>query len=302
MGQNSSLTVSVVIPVKDRQDSLLRAIGSVMVQRFKATEVIIVDDGSAVPVEPIVRSKYPEVICLRNEQSMGAPNARNKGWRRASSQVIAFLDSDDEMLPDCLGNKVAKLADDNLDLVVGPFIIEVNEALRPYLFHVSTDQPLRDHLLMNTKFDARSSTMVVRRSVLEDICFDENLKKHQDWDLFMNIDSRYRTGFTNECDVILHISENDRISSKLKHDSTRYFIEKNRDKVSHDAIFLFALKMLYKSSIRNDIDGIGLYKNYVLSEIDGISLRYRLIAFMIKYGILNVTVLHFLKRLITVFL
>lgn len=291
-------TISVVIPVKDRKESLLRAIASVKNQACPVKEIIVVDDGSGEVISDDVLKHFPDVICLRNERSQGAPFSRNRGWRNATADLIAFLDSDDEMTPFNLRDKIDKLVGENLDLVVGSFSIERNGVTKPFYFRVNQRSPLRDQLLMNTPFDARTSTMVVRRAILEKISFDELLKKHQDWDLFINIDAQFKTGFTNQSDVILHISENDRISSSLKHDSTRYFIEKNKDKVSPDALFLFVLKMLYKSVIRTDKEGMVFYRELVIAPRN-LSFRYRILAYLIRLNILNVSFLHTLKRLTT---
>jgi glycosyltransferase involved in cell wall biosynthesis len=289
--------ISVVIPVKDRKDSLLRALRSVKNQNYPVKEIVIVDDGSAEPMRIISEETFGNVIYLRNEISMGAPHARNRGWRTASAQYIAFLDSDDELLPSCLGNKIHKLIKEDLDLTVGSFIIEQNGVQKPFRFKVDRNIPLRDNLLMNSPFDARTSTFVVKRSVLQQISFDEQLKKHQDWDLFINIDEQYKTGFTNDCDVILHVSATDRISTNLKHESTKYFIEKNKNKVSADAMFLFQLKMMYKSFIRNDKDGMQYYRRLLVTRSNGLSVKYSLLAVLIRLNILNVSFLHFLKRI-----
>ena len=295
---NSNPTISVVIPVKDRRESLLRAVASVVKQTYRVLEIVVVDDGSTEVLEGYLKENFPQVIYLRNDTSKGAPYARNRGWKHATSDLIAFLDSDDEINPDCLKDKVALLLQDNLDLVVGSFSIEQNGKSKPFRFQINSNHPLRDHLLMNTPFDARTSAFVVKHSVLEKISFDENLKKHQDWDLFINIDHQYKTGFTNQSDVILHISESDRISTSLKHDSTKYFIQKNKDKVSADAMFLFELKMLYKSAIRNDVEGVQYYRSLVIAPSKGLGLLYKIMARLIRFNILNVSFLHSLKRLI----
>lgn len=291
-------SISVVIPVKDRKESVLRAVSSVCNQTYPVAEIVVVDDGSQKTVEGFMSAAFPSVVCLRNETAMGAPHARNRGWKYTTSDLIAFLDSDDEMEPDCLREKINKLTTDSLDLVVGSFTIEKQGMRKPFRFQVKGRAPLRDHLLMNSPFDARTSTFVVKRSVLEKISFDERLKKHQDWDLFINIDTQFKTGFTNQSDVVLHVSENDRISTSLKHDSTRYFIEKNKDKVSPDALFLFELKMLYKSAIRNDKEGMTFYRGLVITSRK-LSFRYRTLAYLIRLNILNVSFLHTLKRLTT---
>jgi glycosyltransferase involved in cell wall biosynthesis len=295
---NRNPEVSVIIPTKNRRESLMRAITSVNSQTYPVKEIIVIDDGSDDILSDYVKAVHSHVICLRNHSSMGAPYARNRGWRHATAELVSFLDSDDEMEPDCLKNKVMTMTQDNLDLVVGSFAIEKNGISKAFHFHVDKEKNLRDQLLLNSPFDARTSTFLVKRSVLEEISFDEKLKKHQDWDLFINIDYRYKTGFTDLSDVILHISESDRISSSLQHESTKYFIEKNKNKVSADAMFLFELKMLYKSAIRNDKEGIKYYRNLVVHPTSDLKTSYKLLSYSIKFNILNIYFLHFVKRLV----
>jgi GT2 family glycosyltransferase len=98
--ERPGLTISVVVPVKDRPAELERALHSVLLQRRPADEVIVVDDGSA--VQPDL-SWWPEegplLTVIRNDTSMGSGGARNEGVRAAHCDWVAFLDSDDEWLP-----------------------------------------------------------------------------------------------------------------------------------------------------------------------------------------------------------
>ncbi|UII31651.1 glycosyltransferase [Fulvivirga ulvae] len=302
MGNSSTPNISVVIPVKNRKESLLRAIESVKKQTLRPDEIIVVDDGSAENVKDILAKKHADVMVLRNEKSMGAPYSRNRGWKAASSELISFLDSDDEMKPSNLLHKVELMVDQDCDLVLGSFELNENGTSHIQKFKVDNNRTLRDHLLLNSLFDARTSTFVVKKEVLEKIAFDEYLKKHQDWDLFINIDSSYKVMFSNDCDVILHISSNDRISSKLQHDSTEYFIDKNKNKVSDDAMYMFILKMLYKSQIRNDKYGVKLYRSKLFTYAGKVSLRYEFILFLIRYKLLNVSLLQKLKTMLKAWL
>lgn len=295
---NKHPKVSVVIPVKDRKESLLRAVASVKKQTYAPHEIIVVDDGSKEEVNSYLNVYHPDVICLRNEYPKGAPYSRNRGWQQATAELVAFLDSDDEMLPEALDNRVRMMIQDELDAVVGSFLIEQGGKVKPFSFRVSPKYPLRDHLLMNSPFDARTSTFVVKRSVLEKISFDERLRKHQDWDLFINLDFHFKVGYTNHNDVILHITENDRISSALSHDATKLFIEKNASRVSPDAMFLFILKMLYKSAIRNDEYGMTYYRSLIIRPDKGVSMGYRMLALLIRFNLLNVSILHSLKKIV----
>jgi glycosyltransferase involved in cell wall biosynthesis len=96
-------TVGVVIPVKDRKDQLLRAVDSVLSQTYKNISLVIVDDGSQIDfseIEAYVRVKGHNWI---RSSGRGVAAARNCGASLLGNvQYLAFLDSDDEWLPNKL--------------------------------------------------------------------------------------------------------------------------------------------------------------------------------------------------------
>ena len=67
-------------------------------QSYKVDEVIVVDNNSTDNTIKVIKEKYPEVIILE-EKIQGVSNARNKGILYARNKWIAFLDSDDEWMP-----------------------------------------------------------------------------------------------------------------------------------------------------------------------------------------------------------
>src|SRR5690606_26465230 len=69
-------------------------------------EVIIVDDGSPIPLDPeLDRSR---VRILRHERNLGAAAARNSGVAMARAGWIAFLDSDDVWIAGSLAPRLAR--------------------------------------------------------------------------------------------------------------------------------------------------------------------------------------------------
>ncbi|WP_462322967.1 glycosyltransferase family 2 protein, partial [Halochromatium sp.] len=73
--------VSVIIASKDRQQLLQRAIESVLGQSINDLEIVVVDDGSKVPVR--YSGSDPRVRVIRNENSQGLSAARTTGFRAA---------------------------------------------------------------------------------------------------------------------------------------------------------------------------------------------------------------------------
>ena len=93
--------ISVVIAVYNGEQTIARAIRSVLNQSFAAHEVIVVDDGSTDDTQGVVKSFDDNVKYLYQENA-GVSKARNAGVDAASGEWVAFLDADDWYLPDRL--------------------------------------------------------------------------------------------------------------------------------------------------------------------------------------------------------
>lgn len=102
-------TVSVIIPTFNRWATLPRALDSVLSQSRLPDEIIVVDDGSTDATADELPRRFPDVTCLR-QANRGVSAARNAGIGHASSTWIAFLDSDDEWLPEKLARQLETLA------------------------------------------------------------------------------------------------------------------------------------------------------------------------------------------------
>ena len=93
--------ISAIIPTYNRASLISRAINSVLVQLEPEDELIVVDDGSNDDTAEMVSRYGPKVKYIRTI-NQGAGAARNRGIREATRPLIAFLDSDDEWLPEHL--------------------------------------------------------------------------------------------------------------------------------------------------------------------------------------------------------
>jgi glycosyltransferase involved in cell wall biosynthesis len=101
-------TVSVVVPVFNRVDTIAIAVLSALDQTIRPSEILVIDDcstdGSAAAVESL---NSPLVRVIRRESNGGPSIARNEGIALASGTFIAFLDSDDLWMPRKLEEQLA---------------------------------------------------------------------------------------------------------------------------------------------------------------------------------------------------
>lgn len=104
------MSVSIVIPLFNKASYIQRALDSVLRQTWKDFELIVVDDGSTDDgAECIARCADPRVRLIR-QKNAGPGAARNRGLGEARYELVAFLDADDEWLPEYLARAVTYLA------------------------------------------------------------------------------------------------------------------------------------------------------------------------------------------------
>lgn len=113
--QKAMPKVSVVIPFYNRVEKTLRALESVTAQTYKNLEVILVDDGSTEDTTKIdqyvKRHKHIRLFTSKSNQGPAAP--RNLAIKNATGEYIAFLDSDDEFMPDKIEKQLAVMLKHN---------------------------------------------------------------------------------------------------------------------------------------------------------------------------------------------
>ena len=107
-GKQPSYSVSAVIPAYNAGPYIARAIDSTLAQTHPADEIIVVDDGSTDDTASVVK-RYGTAVHYISQDHAGASAARNTGIEAAQSEWIAFLDSDDEWLPEYLQEQMALL-------------------------------------------------------------------------------------------------------------------------------------------------------------------------------------------------
>lgn len=179
-------TVSVVIPAYNAAETIERALNSVYAQTYpNLIEVIVVDDGSQDATAQIVRERFPEVILIQQENA-GVAVARNVGVARATGDLIAFLDADDEWLPEKTAVHVGVMREHpGLALCMCDSISPSSarpgpKRLGDYRLHQVT---FRDAVPGARSTLRGCSVWLARRETIDRVRFDPDMRRGEDFEL-----------------------------------------------------------------------------------------------------------------------
>lgn len=111
---------SVVIPLYNKEDCILKTLDSVLNQSYNDFEIIVVDDGSTDNSLTTVRTVMDDRLRVVSQTNAGPSVARNHGIQEAKGEYIAFIDADDIWSPDYL-LEMSRLITDYPDAVIYGF-------------------------------------------------------------------------------------------------------------------------------------------------------------------------------------
>ena len=179
------MKIAAVIPVRNRPELLRKAIFSVQAQTLPLDELIIVDDALTDHTAEVARSMAADdrrirVIVQPERKMVGA--ARNVGWRSSGADWIAFLDSDDEWLPEKTERQMALLAKSEAVACFTGLKCKVDHYVHSPPETVSLFDLQRRNVLDT------ASTSIVRNSALAAVGgFDKHLPTCVDWDMWIKL-------------------------------------------------------------------------------------------------------------------
>jgi glycosyltransferase involved in cell wall biosynthesis len=144
-------TVSVIIPTYNRPDALRSCLNALCSLDYPSTnlEVIVVDDGGDVPLEPVIESAHENLrVRLVRQENAGPAGARNAGAATATGELLAFTDDDCRPDPHWLNALVKRYLIQPESLVGGrtenaldnPFS-RVSQQLVSYLYAYFNNRP-----------------------------------------------------------------------------------------------------------------------------------------------------------------
>ena len=196
---NNSI-VSVIIPTFGGGQYLERCIDSVLQQDYQDIEIIVIDDNGLDTEEQISTSriidKYykgnKKVNYFCHKKNINGSAARNTGFNNSKGKYIALLDDDDIFYPNKISRQVELM--EKLPENVGAVYCS-NDVFWKDKKVGETHATYSGRLLYEAlahKFQMASTSMLIRRSVWEDLNgFDESFSRHQDWEFVARMADKY---------------------------------------------------------------------------------------------------------------
>lgn len=161
-------------------------------------------------------SHHPQIHLLRQE-NRGVSAARNLGIKHSKAEWVAFLDSDDEWLPQKLEKQLAFIAQNPECRFVHSNEIWIRHGVRvnaPKKFDKSNHEIFKRSL--ETCLISPSTVMMKRELCLEHGCFDESFVICEDYDLWLKILAKEEVGFVSQELIKKHGGHDDQLSTRYQ--------------------------------------------------------------------------------------
>ena len=271
---SSIFNVSVIIPTYNRKHLLKRALHSASSQTFVPQEIIVVDDGSSDGTKNWVLERFPYVRYIYQDNS-GVSSARNAGIKEARGSWIAFLDSDDEWMPDKLEKQERAINDSKEAWLCHTNEVWIRNSVR--VNQMKKHQKYGGYVFEKCLDICRisPSSVLIKKEVFEMVgLFDESLKVCEDYDLWLRITSVLPIIFLDQPLIVKYGGHADQLS-RVDNGIEQYRIKSlekilRSEPLSADQLKSAKLHLLKKLKIfsnglekRNKLKELNIYKKKI---------------------------------------
>lgn len=210
---------AAIIPTYNREATILRAIHSITQQTIRPQTLVVIDDGSIDQTEELVTAwirveRPPFKVIFEKTSNRGVSAARNLGVQLADSDWLAFLDSDDEWLP----NKIEKQLplSETFPMVHGEenWIRNGVRVQAPRKYLKSGGRVF--NRCVDLCFISPSSVLIERKLFERMNGFREDFPVCEDYELWLRIAAQYEVGFTSEPVLNKYGGHGDQLSMRFR--------------------------------------------------------------------------------------
>lgn len=206
-----SQKVSIVMPVYNRADLVVKSINSVLKQTYQNLELLLIDDGSTDNTKEVVKSIDDERLLYVYQENSGACVARNLGLKLCSGTYVMFMDSDDFMEKNKIAIQIEAMERDNTPCAICDFAYHDEEY---NLIRVEYNNQNLQEKILEFKSPFIMTLLMRRNSIPDTLKWNKSILRNQDMDfLFRYFTLIERWSYTPGayCKYIQH--GNERISN-----------------------------------------------------------------------------------------
>ena len=286
--ENSPL-ISIILPTFNREKTVVKAIHSILEQTYTNFELIIVDDHSTDQTKGVIRKlKDKRILLVCNETNRGPSISRNIGVTYATSNILAFHDSDDIWHKDKLEKQIEYWKNKSESIMVySRYLYNTDERTFEIPEHSLEREYLEGDIFLSLLSGNKvgTPTMLMRKEYFEKVGgFDSELKALEDWDLAIKIAREGKIGFVDECLVTAYGKE-EGVNSNIENliDAQIAIIKNycsNEENLhSLEPSILFLMERIAKNISRTNCEK---YKSLIIPNIISNQLDYHLIINALK--------------------
>lgn len=285
----ANVRVSIITPVYNRRDVLPRSLKSVEAQTFRQFEHIIINDGSDEPLDDIVVSYMDKVdypVAYIKKNNGGVHTARNAGVRISRGELIAFLDSDDEFLPECLMTYVVSWDGINAEErksysgCTAFCMDQTGKRIGGHLPANINKMPYKQAQLEAAAVEAGEKHGVQRGDLMRSLSWPEpeGVKLVLEGVLWAQLDGQYKTWFLDDCLRIYHTETAVSYTSQSRNMSNQNLVNTLYNQiwsVDHAALCGMGIKQKLKSILKCVMVRQLLKRRYALPEYDWVKKGFK---------------------------
>jgi glycosyltransferase involved in cell wall biosynthesis len=266
----NNIRFSIIVPLFNKEKTIINTINSVLNQTCKAFELIIVDDGSTDNSVSIVQSINDIRIRIIKQINKGVSSARNTGHKIAKGEWILFLDADDLLCDNALAHYVQLISRHKNYLVfVSNFWCKHIDVT------IAHSYGRRERIVKNTmkalwykEFYSRPGNTVIHKTVLDSIGgFDESLSYNEDYEFSIRLLTHYAVVYTPEKLMVYNLLSNE---ESKKHNSVRNSFSNKTETLSFNSIYrkLLLYSVVYFNGFKyNQDSSLGLYFKGIIEKM-----------------------------------
>lgn len=246
MNTESHSTVSVIVPYYNDHERISRCIGSIISQTRPVDEIVIIDDCSSDSVKLVeFLENHPLIKYFRNNDNKNAAFCRNLGVKMSTGEYVAFLDADDYWEKEHIEVSLKSCISNNADFIYSNVINENDSSKIKYRKVIDHNDYIGESCNILLISPPQTNSFFGCRSLFLDIKFDEKLRRHQDYQLFMDIiESKYKALYIDVY-TSYHCVSGRPLRERYDINSTLMFWSKYEGKISNDLYSNYLWLSLY---------------------------------------------------------